>query len=134
MSVSATPHLGWPSAVLVLWTQETDQRVWVRCSRSRGCNLGVDDVNTVEAYCPRPRACSRSSAASPAGGSQLTALAKVERRQRRLAMCEAHRVGAGCSGVKRVYMVGRRGPVQGAFTPKELREMLSLPNVKVRFE
>lgn len=31
-------------------------------------------------------------------------------------------------------MVGRRGPVQGAFTPKELREILSLPNVKVRFE
>ena len=43
----------------------------------------------------------------------------------------AWRGGNGRSGVKRVYMVGRRGPVQGAFTPKELREMLSLPDIKV---
>ncbi|CRL00472.1 CLUMA_CG013734, isoform A [Clunio marinus] len=33
------------------------------------------------------------------------------------------------SRVKKVYLVGRRGPLQAAFTIKELREMLKLPNV-----
>lgn len=33
------------------------------------------------------------------------------------------------SKVKKVYLVGRRGPLQVAFTIKELREMLKLPNV-----
>ncbi|XP_017960924.1 NADPH:adrenodoxin oxidoreductase, mitochondrial [Drosophila navojoa] len=33
------------------------------------------------------------------------------------------------SQVKRVHLVGRRGPLQAAFTIKELREMLKLPNV-----
>ncbi|XP_050303335.1 LOW QUALITY PROTEIN: NADPH:adrenodoxin oxidoreductase, mitochondrial [Anthonomus grandis grandis] len=32
------------------------------------------------------------------------------------------------SKVKRVYLIGRRGPLQAAFTIKELREMLKLPN------
>lgn len=32
------------------------------------------------------------------------------------------------STIKRVYLVGRRGPLQVAFTIKELREMLKLPN------
>lgn len=31
--------------------------------------------------------------------------------------------------VKQVHLVGRRGPLQAAFTIKELREMLKLPNV-----
>lgn len=31
--------------------------------------------------------------------------------------------------VQRVHLVGRRGPLQAAFTIKELREMLKLPNV-----
>lgn len=31
------------------------------------------------------------------------------------------------STVRRVFMVGRRGVAQGAFSPKELRELLSLP-------
>ncbi|XP_037946263.1 NADPH:adrenodoxin oxidoreductase, mitochondrial-like [Teleopsis dalmanni] len=34
------------------------------------------------------------------------------------------------SKVERVYLVGRRGPLQAAFTIKELREMLKLPNVQ----
>ncbi|XP_054737443.1 NADPH:adrenodoxin oxidoreductase, mitochondrial [Anastrepha obliqua] len=34
------------------------------------------------------------------------------------------------SRVKQVYLVGRRGPLQAAFTIKELREMLKLPNVQ----
>lgn len=33
------------------------------------------------------------------------------------------------SKVKKVSLVGRRGPLQVAFTIKELREMLNLPNV-----
>ncbi|KAL5285813.1 FDXR family protein [Megaselia abdita] len=33
------------------------------------------------------------------------------------------------SNIKRVQLVGRRGPLQAAFTIKELREMLKLPNV-----
>lgn len=33
------------------------------------------------------------------------------------------------SQIERVYVVGRRGPLQAAFTIKELREMLRLPNV-----
>uniref|UniRef100_T1GC91 Uncharacterized protein n=1 Tax=Megaselia scalaris TaxID=36166 RepID=T1GC91_MEGSC len=33
------------------------------------------------------------------------------------------------SSIKRVQLVGRRGPLQAAFTIKELREMLKLPNV-----
>ncbi|CAD7076894.1 unnamed protein product [Hermetia illucens] len=33
------------------------------------------------------------------------------------------------SKVEKVYLVGRRGPLQAAFTIKELREMLKLPNV-----
>lgn len=36
------------------------------------------------------------------------------------------------SAVKEVHLLGRRGPVQAAFTPKELREMLSLEGVQVR--
>ena len=32
------------------------------------------------------------------------------------------------SRVRRVYLVGRRGPLQVAFTTAELREMLRLPN------
>ncbi|KAL7050988.1 hypothetical protein ACKWTF_004284 [Chironomus riparius] len=34
------------------------------------------------------------------------------------------------SKVKKVYMVGRRGPLQAAFTIAELREMLKIPNVQ----
>lgn len=33
------------------------------------------------------------------------------------------------SKVKNIYLVGRRGPLQAAFTIKELREILKLPNV-----
>lgn len=35
------------------------------------------------------------------------------------------------SSVREVHLVGRRGPVQAAFTPKELREMLSMAGVSV---
>ncbi|KAI3438904.1 hypothetical protein D9Q98_001319 [Chlorella vulgaris] len=35
------------------------------------------------------------------------------------------------SAVKEVHLLGRRGPVQAAFTPKELRELLGLKGVKV---
>ncbi|KFV54943.1 hypothetical protein N328_04211, partial [Gavia stellata] len=35
-----------------------------------------------------------------------------------------------CSKVKRVWLVGRRGPLQVAFTIKELREMINLPGVR----
>ncbi|KAA8895367.1 hypothetical protein FN846DRAFT_969987 [Sphaerosporella brunnea] len=42
----------------------------------------------------------------------------------------AHAVEAlSRSRVKRVRVVGRRGPLQAAFTVKELRELLSIPNV-----
>ncbi|XP_017068942.1 NADPH:adrenodoxin oxidoreductase, mitochondrial [Drosophila eugracilis] len=37
------------------------------------------------------------------------------------------------SQVERVHLVGRRGPLQAAFTIKELREMLKLPNVETRW-
>ncbi|XP_017147200.1 NADPH:adrenodoxin oxidoreductase, mitochondrial [Drosophila miranda] len=37
------------------------------------------------------------------------------------------------SQVERVHLVGRRGPLQAAFTIKELREMLKLPNVQTRW-
>ncbi|EDW73976.1 uncharacterized protein Dwil_GK21620 [Drosophila willistoni] len=37
------------------------------------------------------------------------------------------------SQVERVHLVGRRGPLQAAFTIKELREMLKLPNVKTQW-
>jgi adrenodoxin-NADP+ reductase len=35
------------------------------------------------------------------------------------------------STIKKVYLVGRRGPVQAACTAKELREILGLKNVHV---
>lgn len=38
------------------------------------------------------------------------------------------------SAVKEVHLLGRRGPVQAAFTPKELREMLSLEGVQVKMD
>jgi len=37
------------------------------------------------------------------------------------------------SKVKKVTLVGRRGPLQVAFTIKELREMLKLPGVSIHF-
>lgn len=37
------------------------------------------------------------------------------------------------SQVQRVYLVGRRGPLQAAFTIKELREMTKLPDVRIRW-
>lgn len=37
------------------------------------------------------------------------------------------------SKVKKVTLVGRRGPLQVAFTIKELREMLKLPGVSTCF-
>ncbi|XP_073845860.1 NADPH:adrenodoxin oxidoreductase, mitochondrial [Musca autumnalis] len=37
------------------------------------------------------------------------------------------------SKVEKVYLVGRRGPLQVAFTIKELREMLRLPNVSTHW-
>lgn len=36
------------------------------------------------------------------------------------------------SAVREVHLIGRRGPVQASFTPKELRELLSLPGLAVR--
>ena len=33
------------------------------------------------------------------------------------------------SKIKRVYIVGRRGPLQAAFTIKEFRELIKLPDV-----
>ncbi|KAH8280436.1 hypothetical protein KR018_007318 [Drosophila ironensis] len=41
--------------------------------------------------------------------------------------------GLSRSQVERVHLVGRRGPLQAAFTIKELREMLKLPNVDTRW-
>lgn len=35
--------------------------------------------------------------------------------------------------IKKVTLVGRRGPLQVAFTIKELREMLKLPGVSTNF-
>ena len=47
----------------------------------------------------------------------------------------AHAVEAlRSSAVREVHLVGRRGPVQAAFTPKELRELLSLEGVAVRMD
>jgi len=37
------------------------------------------------------------------------------------------------SKVKKVTLVGRRGPLQVAFTIKEFREMLKLPEVSTNF-
>lgn len=37
------------------------------------------------------------------------------------------------SRVKKVTLIGRRGPLQVAFTIKELREMLKLPGVSTNF-
>jgi len=37
------------------------------------------------------------------------------------------------SRVKRVYVVGRRGPLQVAFTPAELREMVKIPECRPVF-
>ena len=37
------------------------------------------------------------------------------------------------SQVKRVYCIGRRGPMQATFTIKELREMTRLENCVVKF-
>lgn len=36
------------------------------------------------------------------------------------------------SNVKEVHLIGRRGPAQAAFTPKELRELLNLPGLNVK--
>lgn len=41
--------------------------------------------------------------------------------------------GLSRSKIKEVYMVGRRGPCQAAFTIAELREMLKLPNVSTKW-
>ncbi|KAK9830361.1 hypothetical protein WJX72_011281 [[Myrmecia] bisecta] len=38
------------------------------------------------------------------------------------------------SAVKEVHLIGRRGPVQAAFTPKELRELLTLPGLQVHID
>lgn len=35
------------------------------------------------------------------------------------------------SAVKEVHLIGRRGPAQAAFTPKELRELLHLENIQI---
>lgn len=37
------------------------------------------------------------------------------------------------SKVEQVYLIGRRGPLQAAFTIKELREMTKLPGVNIRW-
>lgn len=37
------------------------------------------------------------------------------------------------SKVEKVYLIGRRGPLQAAFTIKELREMTKLPGVNIRW-
>ncbi|KAK9822433.1 hypothetical protein WJX74_007441 [Apatococcus lobatus] len=36
-----------------------------------------------------------------------------------------------CSAVRSLHLIGRRGVTQAAFTPKELRELVTLPNVHV---
>lgn len=38
------------------------------------------------------------------------------------------------SNVKNIYMIGRRGPVQSAFTDKELRELGELNNVNIKVD
>lgn len=42
--------------------------------------------------------------------------------------------GGGGSKVERVHFVARRGPVQAACTPKELKELLGLPGVVTHAE
>lgn len=37
------------------------------------------------------------------------------------------------SQVQRIFLVGRRGPLQAAFTIKELREMTKLPDVRIHW-
>lgn len=55
--------------------------------------------------------------------SPLDALAKTDITERALEALRASRV-------KRVNVIGRRGPLQAAFTIKELREMTKLPNCR----
>ncbi len=38
------------------------------------------------------------------------------------------------SKIRRVHLIGRRGPLQVAFTIKELREMTRLPNCQTTFD
>lgn len=37
------------------------------------------------------------------------------------------------SKIRKIYLIGRRGPLQAAFTIKELREMLKLPGCVTRW-
>jgi len=53
----------------------------------------------------------------------------------RLAMSDAaeHAVNAlRKSAIRDVHLLGRRGPAQAAFTPKELRELLAMEGIKVK--
>lgn len=56
--------------------------------------------------------------------SPVDELAKTDITEQSLAALAA-------STVKRVHLIGRRGPLQAAFTIKELREMTKLPDVRV---
>lgn len=38
------------------------------------------------------------------------------------------------SKIKRVHVIGRRGPLESSFTPKEVREMFSIPNLKFKVD
>ncbi|NXP44224.1 ADRO protein, partial [Heliornis fulica] len=49
---------------------------------------------------------------------------------RKTDITEGSLAALACSKVKRVWMVGRRGPLQAAFTIKELREMINLPGAR----
>ncbi|NXU48630.1 ADRO protein, partial [Turnix velox] len=49
---------------------------------------------------------------------------------RKTDITEGSLAALACSKVKRVWLVGRRGPLQVAFTIKELREMINLPGTR----
>uniref|UniRef100_K7FK23 NADPH:adrenodoxin oxidoreductase, mitochondrial n=1 Tax=Pelodiscus sinensis TaxID=13735 RepID=K7FK23_PELSI len=49
---------------------------------------------------------------------------------RKTDITEGSLAAIACSRVKRVWLVGRRGPLQVAFTIKELREMINLPGTR----
>ncbi|XP_053904340.1 NADPH:adrenodoxin oxidoreductase, mitochondrial isoform X1 [Malaclemys terrapin pileata] len=49
---------------------------------------------------------------------------------RKTDITEGSLAAIACSKVKRVWLVGRRGPLQVAFTIKELREMINLPGTR----
>ena len=139
-SLSLSELRSFYNAVVLAYGAESDRRLGIPGSNLSGIFPAREFVqwyngHPAAASLPLPNLQNVSSVAICGLGNVALDIARVLLQPvQRLAATDAamHAVDAlRHSAVKEVHLLGRRGPAQAAFTPKELRELLGMEGIRV---